>query len=136
VKLTLRENPETIKRYGHIKPARGFRTSVCGTKCRGTVHRCTLESGHRGYHVAHGFLSKVVAVWESDSGAQPSAEAVSRALESQERRGLRKRKQVGTLEALWGRVVNTISDVEQLALFVMLIAFVGFAIHWMSLILR
>ena len=69
MKLTIEENRETIKRYGHIKPAPMWGSVRCSAKCPGAARNCTLEEGHRGPHVAHGMFKKVVAVW--DAGINP-----------------------------------------------------------------
>ena len=68
MRLTREEHPEAIKRYGHIKRARGWRVRPCAAKCPGTTRTCTRGEGHRGPHVAHGAFRKVVAVWDSDAG--------------------------------------------------------------------
>ena len=68
MKLTARDNPETIKRYGHVRKARGWNVRRCARRCPDTPHKCTLHDGHRGPHVAHGLLGRVVAVW--DRGTQ------------------------------------------------------------------
>ena len=57
-------HPEEIEKYEHIKPAPTFGPVRCFAKCPGTPRTCTLERGHAGPHVAHGFPKKVMAVWD------------------------------------------------------------------------
>ena len=135
MRLTFAEDRETIRRYSHIKPARGWKTKACSKTCRGTAHTCTLAKDHRGPHVAHGLFKKVVAVWYSGTEAQAPGEAVSRASGARARSGRRNRRQVGTLEALRGHFVSTISSLDELVFLIFFLAFVGFAIHWFLLIL-
>lgn len=135
MRLTVEDNPETIKRYGHIKPARGRRTESCSTRCPGTARHCTLAKGHRGPHVAHGLFNKVVAVWDAGTGAQAAERTVTRTSQSRARSDLRTMRPVGVLEALWRLVVHTISSAEEIALLIFFLAFVWFAIDWLRLIL-
>lgn len=135
MRLTAEEDPETIKRYGHIRPARGWRTRSCSTTCPGTVRTCTLERGHRGPHVAHGSFKKVLAVWNSGTGAEVSNAMVTRASEARARSGLRSRMSPGILETLWRFVVRTLSSAEEIALVILFLAFVWFGIGWILLIL-
>jgi hypothetical protein len=62
--LIREKNPTEIQEYSHIKPAPIFGPIRCFEKCQGTARTCTLEKGHGGPHVAHGFLKKVMAVWD------------------------------------------------------------------------
>lgn len=63
LRLTRMEDPEEIKKYSYIKPA-PFSVPHCYAPCLGTKMTCSLEPGHEGPHVAHGFFKKVYAVWE------------------------------------------------------------------------
>jgi hypothetical protein len=143
MRLTVEDHREAIKRYSHVRPARGSKAGLCSTLCPGTRRTCTLGKGHRGPHVAHGLFKRVVAVWESETGARVSKESIKRAARAKSRSGvrtgrpigLRTGRPVGILGALWERVLGTIGSVEQIAFLVFFLAFVGFAIHWFLLIL-
>lgn len=135
MRLTRKENPETIKRYDHIKPARGWKMKVCAVSCPGTAHRCTLASGHRGPHVAHGSFKKVVAVWEPNGVSQTSPKAVRRVPEARATSRLRSRSPVGIVEAVWGRVVRAISSFPEIAFLILFLAFLGFAVNWLLLMM-
>lgn len=142
MRLTVEDHGKAIKRYSHVKPARGSKARLCSALCAGTRRTCTLEKGHRGPHVAHGLFKRVVAVWESETGARISKEPVRPPARAKPRGGvrpgkpigLRAQKPVGMLEALWERVVGTIGSVEQIAFLIFFLAFVGFAIHWLLLL--
>lgn len=141
MRLTVEENRQAIKRYGHIKPARGKGAALCAAKCPGTTRRCTLSRDHRGPHVAHGWFKRVVAVW--DSGAKDrsttgleratSGTAARRDARSKRPIGLRVGRPAGVLEPLKRRLLDIVSSVEQLVFVILFIAFVGFAIHWIVL---
>lgn len=140
MRLTAKENPETIKRYSHIKPARGRRTETCSATLAGTRRRCTLERGHRGVHVAHGRFRKVVAVWDEGSEAGRGSGRAKRKnrpkgkkLTPRIRQGLQGREPAGIMKALRERALSLVTDVENLIFLVMFLAFLGFAIHWVLL---
>ena len=135
MRLTVEEDRETIKRFGHIKPARGRSTRVCSARCPGTTHTCTLELSHGGPHVAHRFLNRVVAVWDSVTEDRVPGETLKRASEARAQSGLRTRESVGVLGALWKRVVKNPASVEEVTFLVLFLAFVGFAIDWFLRIL-
>ncbi len=93
--------------------------------------------------MAHGFLRRVVAVWDSGAaGRWPSgrldAGPGSRAVEP--RRGRKTtpvglpEKPSGSLKPIVSRLFDMVSSVEQLVFLVLFLAFVGFAIHWVILI--
>jgi hypothetical protein len=144
MRLTLEEHREAIKRYRHVKPARGWRVSLCAARCPGLARSCTLEVGHRGPHVAHGFFRKVLAVWASDVGVPTPGELPARDSRGARPRGggpggpigLRPRAPVGILEALRERLVRIVSSADQIAFLIFFLAFVGFAVHWFVLILE
>ena len=135
MRLTLEQDRETIKRYSHIKPARGWRTKLCSTMCRGTAHTCTLAKDHRGPHVAHGLFKKVIAVWDSGTEDRASGEVVSLASGGRGRSGLLTSRKVGILQSLRDRVASTVSSVDELVFLLLFLAFVAFAIQWLLLIL-
>ena len=140
MRLVIEEHREAIKRYSHIRPTRGWRVKPCAARCPGTSHACSQAKDHRGPHVAHGFPSKVVAVWDAGTGVKVTREATSqqsggRVSKSGPPIGLQSRRPTGMLDAVWKQVVRAASSVEQIALFIMLLAFVWFAIEWLLLIL-
>lgn len=135
MRLTVEDNPETIKRYGHIKPARGRRTGSCSTRCPGTARHCTLAKAHRGPHVAHGWFNRVVAVWDAGTGAQAVERTVTGTSRSRARSDVRPMRPVGVREALWRLVVRSISSAEEIALLIFFLVLVWFAIDWLRLIM-
>ena len=135
MKLTIEEDPETIKRYAHIRPARGLGVRPCRHACPGSTRTCTLERGHRGAHVAHGRLRRVVAVWDGGK-APPSTASVPRAAESRARNRPRAGKPGGALQSLWKMAVRAAGSFEEIALLIFFLAFVWFAIDWMLLIMQ
>lgn len=135
VRLTIEQDPQSIKRYGHLKPARGLGVRACSVRCPGSTRACTLGVGHRGPHVAHGRLGKVLAVWDGAPEPARSEVTVQRAVGAMARRSERGVKPVGALGALWARLVGLNLSVEEMALFVLFVAMVGFVIHWLSLII-
>jgi hypothetical protein len=130
VKLTAKEDPETIKRYAHVKRARGWRSRSCGSPCAGTSYTCTRARDHRGPHVAHGGFRKVAAVWEDTHGTPRSTDPVGRrsGTRSVARRGA---DEAPTLRRYFARVF---SSPEEVIFGVMFLAFVWFAIDWLLLI--
>ena len=98
--------------------------------------------------MAHSLFGTVRAAWERTAKEQRDRE--ERLLRENRRSsrpgggrrpaprrpmGLRSRRPTGFLEGLWSRVVRIVSNVEELALFILLIAFAGFAVHWLILML-
>jgi len=71
MKFTIEDNPEAIRRYGHIRPAT-WGAARCVAGYPDGKHRCTLERGHRGPHVSHGRFRKVLAVWDAGVQVQPA----------------------------------------------------------------
>lgn len=143
MRLTVEEHREAIKRYSHIKPARGWRTRLCSKVCPGPARTCGRAKGHRGPHAAFARFGKVVAVWESGTGTEASPESSSRistARDASARRrgrpvGLRTRESVGLLQSLKDLVVGSFSSVEEIVFIIMFIAFVKFAFDWIMLIM-
>lgn len=144
MRLTVEEHPEAIKRYRHVERARGWKPTPCSRKCPGTPRICTRAGGHRGPHVAHGRLRRVLAVWDSGGGPRPSDEAVGPPRKGKTRGprrsarpvGLRTRSPLGIVAALERAVARATSSLEQIALIILFLAFVWFGIDWLLLILR
>lgn len=136
MRLTVEKDPESIKRYRHIKPARGWRALACAARCPGTARTCTLHKGHRGPHVAHGMFKKVLAVWDANAEVRGSVERLRATVQTRARSGVRSRRPTAALGALWRGVVRIGDSIGDLALLVLFLAMVGFAIHWLSVIMR
>ena len=139
MRLTVEEHPEAIKRYAHVKRGRGAKTRPCADPCPGTKRSCTLETGHRGPHVAHGSFGRVTAVWDSGrprpETSRSPARGGSRPKQSPKRPiGLRSERPTGIIERLRDGI-RTIGSLEEIVFFVFFLAFVGFAIHWLLLIM-
>ena len=128
MRLTVEKDRETIQRYGHIRPASAWGGRVCAARCPGTARTCTLEVGHRGPHVAHGLFRKVVAVWDKGSGVAPA--------KSRTPAGPRAPKEVwtgslvGAVGAFWSQVVRLKPAIGDVALLILFLGFVAFAIDW------
>jgi len=135
MKLTITDNRERIKRYGHVKPAP--RGSVrCLAKCPGTLHTCTLKRGHAGPHVAHGRFKKVVAVWEGRIDVPKLQKRAGRTAGARTRKGLRGGGLVPALKAFWGRLARRTPSLEEVFLLVLALSMAGFAIDWALRILQ
>jgi hypothetical protein len=136
MRLTLEDNPESLKRYGHLRPARaGGLEQLCHDRCPGTRHRCSREKGHREPHVAFGLFRKVVAVW--DKGAQEAmpSRAPSPAEKRSARRGPRRARRAPTLFARLRDFLGApFSSFEELAWAMFFLVFVGFAVGGFLLI--
>jgi len=134
VRLTVEDNPETMKRYAHLAPARGWGTRRCGASFPGRDRRCGRERGHRGPHVAHGFLGRVVAVWEG-APSDPSAEQPRRRKPVKGGPiGLRVRRPEGLIAALGKRMRSVVSSPDELIWLVLFVGFVAFGIHVLATI--
>ena len=131
MKLTVKEDRETIKRYGHIKPAPIWGSVRCSAKCPGTLHACTRKKGHTVPHVAHGTFKRVVAVWwDKGIKARTSEEKAKRAVGAIARNGSRDGGLVAALKAFRGRVIPREHHLEEVFLIILALSMVGFAIDW------
>ena len=145
MKLTARDNPETIRRYAHLRRARWGR-AVCGARGSDTGHTCGREAGHRGPHAAHAWFGRVVAVWESgrvqggSGGFSPvsssKAAAAARRPSSRARPVGLRADEPGLLRKAGRRLLRMVVEIEELALFLMFLAFVYFAVEWLAIIFR
>ncbi len=145
MRLTAEEHGVAVERYAHVKPARGWKAETCGRMLRGVRRSCTRETGHRGPHVAHGRFGRPLAVWDEGAAPTKARGGVPRSArgESAGRKpvpgkplGLREPRSQGLLRTTWDHLTRIFSSVEDLALLVMFLAFVFFAIDWLLLILR
>lgn len=130
MRLTIEENPETIKRYSHIRPAFVWGSVRCSAWCPGTSRNCTLEKDHKGPHVAHGFFRNVVAVWDERSKVRKSEVSASRDLREVTPRGLRGKGLLSALMAFRGRIVRRAPSIEEVVFLVFALGMVWFAIDW------
>lgn len=128
MRLTVEKDRETIKRYGHIRPASAWGSVACAARCPGTTRTCTLEKGHRGPHVAHGFLKNVVAVWDAANGAAP--EKSRTAVGPQVPKEVWTGSLVGAVGAFWSHVARLKPAVGDVALLILFLGFVVFAVDW------
>lgn len=133
MKLLVESDKAALARYAHVARVSG--SAACGRACPGTERTCTRRRGHGGPHVAHGFLGKVTAAWDSaaetgrkrDTGSAPTL---------RRRMALRTlRPKAGAVERLVGWIYRVLADPEQLLLLLFFVAFVGFALHWLTLIM-
>lgn len=132
MRLTIDEQPDQLRRYGHVRPASGRGTARCKIQLLGTTYSCSRERGHSGPHVAHGRLRRVVAAWDASAGAPvASRESVRNRAKARGQGGLPSRRSGGVLEAMWARTLRVLSDPEQLFLLILFLAFAGFAVDWM-----
>lgn len=135
MKLTVEENPETIKRYSHIRPAPPWRAARCSVTCPGTTRACTLEKGHRGPHVAHGRFGKVVAVWDDRSMTRKLREPpkpgkiMARRVKSPPRRESVDRGFFASLKAFLGGAVRQFPAVEEVFLILLGLGMIWFAVE-------
>ena len=149
MRLTARDNPETIRRYQHLRPA-GWGRARCGARAVEVGHVCGRERDHRGPHAAHGAWRRVTAVWEAGSREgssgtfspvrHPTPRAASRRRPAATRpvglRGAAAGASDGWLTRAAWRLLSMVLDIEELALFLMFVAFVYFAIDWLAIIFR
>lgn len=134
MKLTIEEDRERIKRYGHIRPAPIWGPARCSARCPGNPRSCTLEVDHRGPHVAHGWFNKVVAVWDEGikgrrSDARKAVERAGSPSGSVARRSTRNRGPLASSGGFWGRVRRRAPSMEGALLVILALGMVGFAIE-------
>ena len=131
MKLTIEENRETIKRYGHIKPASRWGSVRCSAKCPGSSRTCTLEEGHRGPHVAHGKFNRVVAVWGEGVKVRKTEPKARRVAGSTPGNPFREGGIAAALGTFWNRLVRRLPfSIEEGFLLILALAMVGFALDW------
>lgn len=135
MRLTLEEDREAIKRYAHIRPAPVWTRTLCGAKCPGTARNCTLAPGHRGPHVAHGALRRVLAVWNERSDVVTVAKRPNTAMGPRAHREVWTGSLVGFLGATVERLFRALSSVEEAAMLILLLGFLWFAADWFLRIL-
>lgn len=132
MKLTRETHPETLERYAHLRPAKGRK---CDTPFPGKPRSCTLAPGHSGPHVAHGALGRILAVWDTGAVAETSPESRRNRAAARTQGGLPSRRSGDLLAGAWARAMRILSSPEELFLFILFIAFTGFAVDWFLRIL-
>lgn len=128
MRLTVEENPETIKRYGHLRPASRWGSVRCGVRCPGTSRSCTLEKGHRGPHAAHGMFKRVVAVWDAGFPVRRSEDVAVGMVE-------RDAFEEGGVVAAWKAFRNVVPDMETGVYLTFFVVFLGFVIYVLARVL-
>lgn len=130
MRLTRSEHGDQVDRFAHLEKARRLRgESRCGEELQGVVKACTRPVGHRGPHVAHGRGSKVLAVWEADASAsRPRGEGERSGPGVPMRPGERSLDAPGPLGRMWGAILRALSSPEALALIVLFLGMVAFAV--------
>ncbi len=140
MKLTREDNPASLERYGHLKPARRSSAGRCYQLCPGTARSCGREKGHRGPHAAFGALRRLTAVWDG-SGPAAVTQAVDARPETPAGRS-RSKKPIGLRSGSpssplkWARdwIGLAFGSAEELAWALFFLVFVGFAIGGFLLI--
>lgn len=130
MKLTIEQNPETIQRYAHLKPARGLSVQRCHVPCPGVDRQCTLEAGHRGPHVAHDWRKRVTAVWDGGQQLRSTDDARRRAVEAAPRRVDPGADSPSALTLIGRSLASRFSSVEDVVMLILFLAFLGFAVDW------
>jgi hypothetical protein len=128
MKLTIEKNREAIKRFRHVRPARG--AVSCSETCPGTSCTCTLENGHGGLHVAHGTFGRVVAVWDEGAESARPTPRGRRLGTSRPPIPSRPGGSSSTLRNIVRRLVERAPGVEEIVLLILALSMVGFAIDW------
>jgi hypothetical protein len=130
VKLTADRHPDGVRRYQHLRPA-ARRADRCGAACPGESWLCTLDRDHRGPHVSHSRLRRVLAVWDAPRGAR---DVSRRRRKRHPPTGLPVRTPPNLLDAIGDLAWRIVSSAEEIALVVFFLAFVWFAFDWLRLI--
>ncbi|MGD8361986.1 MAG: hypothetical protein PVJ04_11220 [Gemmatimonadota bacterium] len=133
MKLTVEENPETIKRWGHIRPAPIWGAGRCSDKCPGSTRRCTLVRDHRGPHVAHGVFNRVMAVWDvgvkdRGSDARRAIGKARRTAGTNVRSAPRDQGVKSSLGRFWRRISRLAPSMEGVLLIILCLGMALFAI--------
>lgn len=130
MKLTLEHDPESIQRYAHIRRPRGLGVQRCHIPCPGVARQCTLESGHRGPHVAHDWRGRVTAVWEGGRALHGNADARKRVAEAATRHEAPGADSPSALTLIGRSLARRFSSVEDVVMLILFLAFLGFAVDW------
>ena len=133
MKLTVEENPETTKRWDHIRPAPIWGGVRCSDKCPGSTRTCALAKNHKGPHVAHGVFNRVMAVWDAGvqnrgSNARRAVGRVRRAVGTDARSAPRDEGVMASLGRFWRRLSRLAPSMEGALLIILCLGMVLFAI--------
>ena len=130
MKLTVENNRERIKRFGHIKAAPIWGAPRCSETCPGSARACKRKRGHTGPHVAHGTFNRVLAVWDGDVGmaVRSSARKPRRSAGALERKSVWENGPAAAIRALWRRGLRRVPSLEEGFLFILALTMVGFAV--------
>jgi len=129
MKLTIENNRERIKRYGHIKPAPSWGSVRCLAQCQGPVRSCTREKGHPGPHVSHGRFNRVLAVWEERSKTHSLQKRPEKAVDPATRKGLQGRGFFAGVKTFFGHFIRR-APIEEVFLLILALSMAGFAVDW------
>ena len=133
MKLTVEHHAESLRRYRHVKPGRRG-SPLCRQLCPGTRYTCSQPRGHRGPHVAHGLLRKVVAVWDLGRASATPRRTDSSGSSRERPIGLRSKRPDGLLEASRNVLQHVAGSFEEFVWLAFFVAFVAFAIGGFLLI--
>lgn len=150
LRITVEEQPESIKRYSHIKRIRGVGVKRCGARLDRTRTVCTRELGHNGPHVAHGLLSRVIAVWDETpipESRHPQTQIIRSASIDQAkaddrpmRQKRRMRHRSHELPTLTGRALQNLwqflKSPDEVGMVFLFFVFLYWGIQWMIMILQ
>ena len=133
MRLTVEENRETIKRWGHIRPAPLWGSVRCSARCPGSARRCTRTKNHRGPHVAHGVFRRVVAVWDTGlkdpgSDARKLLKRARKAAGTSLQSAPRDQRGMAALGRFWRRAIRMAPSMEGALLIILCLGMVLFAI--------
>jgi len=129
MKFTIEDNPEAVRRYGHIKPA-SWGAARCSAGYPEAERSCTLERDHRGPHVSHGRFRKVLAVWDAGVQVQPAGGKVKVAAKPPSRIRPWDGGVVAALVSLARRVVKNAPPMEATLFLIFFLGMVVFVLDW------
>lgn len=129
MRLTREEHRDQLERFAHLRPVGRVGGKRCGASLPGSTRRCSRMREHRGPHAAHGPWGRLTAVWD-DGGVEtrPSREARSTPVRARRSRVPREGRPSGLLEVSWERAVRVLSSPEELALLILFLGLVAFAV--------
>lgn len=128
--LTVEKNPETIRRYSHIRPAPFWGSSRCHARCPANARTCTLGKAHTGPHVAHGKFRRVLAVWQGRGTGVMPAKRPTKAVQAKAPAKIRPPGLAAAMKTFRTRVLAKTPSLEEAFLLILAVSMVGFAIDW------
>lgn len=129
MRLTREDHRDQLERFRHLRPVGRLGGKRCGASLPGSTRRCSRAREHRGPHAAHRPMGGLLAVWD-DGGLEtrPSQEARATPVKARRSRVPRKGRPSGLLEIAWERTVRVLSSPEELALLILFLGLVAFAV--------